>query len=67
MVVRVIMRIPEKKEFTFSGPKKVREILRELKMNPEATLVIKGNTLLTLDDVVEDGEEIEVRSAISGG
>lgn len=66
-VIRVVMRIPKQQEWEFRGRHSVAKILRKLEMNPESVIVIHGESLLTPDQMVENGMEIEVRSAISGG
>ncbi|HSR54455.1 MAG TPA: thiamine biosynthesis protein ThiS [Acidobacteriota bacterium] len=65
--IRVVMTVPERKEWEFRGRHSVEKILRRLELNPESVIVIHGDTLLTPDEMVENGMEIEVRSAISGG
>ena len=49
------------------GPKKAKELLRELNLVVEAHLVIKGDELVTEDEMLYDGDLIEVRPVISGG
>jgi len=49
------------------GPKKVKELLRELNLVVEAHLVIKGNDLVTEDEMLYDSDQIEIRPVISGG
>jgi sulfur carrier protein len=49
------------------GPKKVKELLRELNLVVEAHLVIKGDDLVTEDEILYDVDQIEVRPVISGG
>ena len=65
--MRVILRMPEKEEKTLEGPRKVREVLEALGINPEGVIVARGEELLTLDDRVADEDTIEVISAVSGG
>lgn len=55
------------REVTVAGPKKVWQVLRELEILPDTVLVIRGDALIADDDVVGDGETIEVRPVISGG
>ncbi len=43
------------------------QLLHELGVLPGTAMVIRGDVLLTDAEVVEDGEEIEVRAVISGG
>lgn len=49
------------------GPKKVKELLRELNLVVEAHLVIKGDDLVTEDEMLYDSDQIEIRPVISGG
>ncbi len=65
--IRVFMTIPQRREWELHGRQSVRKILRQLDLNPEGVIVIHHDTLLTPDEMVENGMEIEVRSAISGG
>lgn len=49
------------------GPKRVRELLRDLNLVQEAHLVIRGDDLVTEDDLLTDADVVEVRPVISGG
>jgi sulfur carrier protein len=49
------------------GPKRVADVFKELQLIPEAFLVIRGGDLMTEDEIVADGDSIEVRPVISGG
>ena len=49
------------------GPKKVKDLLRELNLIVEAHLVIKGDDLVTEDEMLYDIDKIEIRPVISGG
>jgi sulfur carrier protein len=49
------------------GPKKARELLRELNLVQEAHLVIRGDDLVTEDELLKDGDVVEIRPVISGG
>ncbi len=49
------------------GPKRVRELLRELNLVVEAHLVIRGDDLITEDELLADTDSVEVRPVISGG
>jgi sulfur carrier protein len=50
-----------------AGNRRVKEILRELDILPETVLVIRGDDLVTADQVVRDDETIELRPVMSGG
>jgi sulfur carrier protein len=64
--MKVIIRRP-RREVEMSGSRRVRDLLRELQINPETVLVVRGQDLLTPDEIIKDEETIEVVSAISGG
>lgn len=65
-MTRVILRNP-RREVEVRGGRRVREILEELRVLPETVLVIRGDRLMTTDQVVADGDEIELRPVMSGG
>lgn len=64
--MRVILRNP-RRELEVAGRRRVKELLKELDILPDTVLVIRGDELLTADQVVEAAEEVEIRPAISGG
>lgn len=49
------------------GPKRTKELLRELNLLAEAHLVIRGDELVTEDEMLADTDQIEIRPVISGG
>ncbi|MCS6897625.1 MAG: MoaD/ThiS family protein [Nitrospira sp.] len=49
------------------GPKRVKEVLRDLQLLSEAHLVIRGDELITEDELLSDQDHIEIRPVISGG
>ncbi len=49
------------------GPKKAKDLLRELNLVVEAHLVIRGDELVTEDEMLFDKDQIEIRPVISGG
>ena len=55
------------REVEIQGPKRVKELLRDLNLVQEAHLVIRGDDLVTEDEVLRDTDLIEVRPVISGG
>lgn len=64
--MKIIIRRP-RREVEMSGSRRVRDLLQELKINPESVLVVRGQELLTPDELVRDEETVEVVPAISGG
>ena len=64
--VKVILRNP-RREVDVAGNRRVKDILRELDIIPETVLVICGDDLVTADQVVREGDTIELRPVMSGG
>lgn len=64
--MKVQLSHPER-QVEIKGPKRVRELLRDLNLIAEAHLVIRGDDLVTEDEVLKDTDEVEVRPVISGG
>lgn len=64
--MKVIIRRP-RREVEMSGSRRVRDLLQALQINPETVLVVRGEDLLTPDEVIKDEETVEVVPAISGG
>jgi sulfur carrier protein ThiS len=64
--MKVRMRNPER-EVEVPGPKRVKQLLDELGVNPDTVLVIREKTLITREERIEDADEIEIRPVISGG
>jgi sulfur carrier protein len=62
-----IMLRNQGREVELSGRRRVRELLAELGILPETVLVIRGRDLLTIDEVVAEGDVVELRPVISGG
>jgi sulfur carrier protein len=64
--VKVLLRNP-RREVTVAGPKRVHALLTELGVARESVLVIRGDTLVAADTVLDDADTVEVRPVISGG
>ena len=65
--VRVVLRLPERKEVEVKGNRPLGGVLEELGLNPETVVAVRGEELLTLEDEVREEDTLEVLSAISGG
>jgi len=55
------------REVEVKGPRRVREVLKELNLLPESVLVVRGDELVTEDELLKDEDRIEIRPVISGG
>jgi sulfur carrier protein ThiS len=64
--MRVHLR-PERRTIELAGRRRVAQLLAELGVLPGTAMVIRGDVLLTEGEVVEEGDEIEIRAVISGG
>lgn len=65
-MIRVVLRNP-RREVEVAGNRRVKDVLRELDVLPETVLVIRGNELVTADQLIGEGETIELRPVMSGG
>lgn len=64
--MKIRLRNPDR-EVEVAGGRKVHEVLRELGIDPDAVLVIRERELVTREERLAEGDEIEVRPVISGG
>lgn len=64
--VKVHLRNP-RRELEFDGPISIITLLRELSLNRESVLVIKGDTLVPGDEMLDDTDTVEIKPVISGG
>jgi sulfur carrier protein len=64
--VKVILRNP-RREVEVPGGRRVKDVLRELQILPETVLVIRGDSMITTDQVVGPDDVIELRPVMSGG
>lgn len=62
----VIERENSRKKVKFSG-KSVKELLHQLKINPEVVIVARKGEVLTEEEQLKPKDEIEILSAVSGG
>jgi uncharacterized protein (TIGR00269 family) len=65
-MARVLLRNP-KREVSVDKAVRVKVLLRDLEIDPETVLVIRGDELLTREDLIAESDEIEIRPVISGG
>ena len=64
--MKVVLRNP-RREVEVAGPRRVKDVLQELKIIPETVLIIRGDELLTGDAMLDDTDTIELRPVMSGG
>lgn len=64
--MKVLLRNP-KRELEIEGPVRVHALLARLELNRETVLVIRGDTLVPGDVLLEDSDVVEIRPVISGG
>ena len=58
---------PQHRTVDIPGRRRVGQLLADLGILPGTAMVIRGDTLLTDGEMVEDAEEVEIRAVISGG
>jgi len=64
--VQVTLRNP-KRVVEVPGPVRVHALLDRLELNRESVLVIRGDTLVPGDALLQDNDEVEIRPVLSGG
>ena len=64
--MKVMLRNP-RREVEVAGNRRVKDVLGELDILPETVLVIRGDELITADQVVAEADTIELRPVMSGG
>ncbi len=64
--MKVLLRNP-RREMEIEGPIRVVALLDRLELNRESVLVIREDTLVPGDALLEDHDRIEIRPVISGG
>ena len=62
-----VLLLNPKREVEVEGPVRVHALLERLELNRETVLVIRGDTLVPGDVLLEDSDTIEIRPVISGG
>ncbi|MEP6601202.1 MAG: MoaD/ThiS family protein [Nitrospirota bacterium] len=64
--MKVLLNHPVR-ELDIPGPKRVKDLLKELALLPESVLVVRGDDLVTEDDTLRDNDRVEIRPVMSGG
>ena len=64
--MKVVLRNP-RRQVEVAGPRRVKDVLQELKIIPATVLIIRGDELLTGDAMLDDTDTIELRPVMSGG
>ena len=64
--MKILLRNP-RREVEIAGPLTVDVVLQRLEINRESVLVIRGDTLVAVDTMLDDADEVEIRPVISGG
>lgn len=64
--MKVLLRNP-RRELVLDGPLRVHALLQRLEVDRESVLVIRGDTLVPGDAVLEQDDVVEIRPVISGG
>ena len=64
--MKVVLRNP-RREVEVAGGRRVKDVLKDLNVIPETVIVIRGDTLITADQLVDDADTIELRPVMSGG
>jgi sulfur carrier protein len=62
-----ITLLPQHRHIELAGRRRVAEVLQHLNLLPGTVMVIRGDTLVTEQDMLEADDRVEIRSVISGG
>lgn len=62
-----ITLLPQHKQVELSGRRRVGDILKALNLIPGTVMVIRGDELVTDQEMIEADDQIEIRNVISGG
>jgi sulfur carrier protein ThiS len=52
-------------DIKFNG--KASSLLKKLKINPEEVIIIKNNALVSLDENLNESDNVKILSVVSGG
>lgn len=61
------MKVKIRNEVVEVKGRKIRDIFKELGLNPEEYVVLKNGEVVLLDEPVEENDEIELVPVVSGG
>ena len=62
-----IPRTKEKKIINLENKATVGDIIKKLNFKPDTIIVMRNNTPIPIDDVVEDNQELTIIQVSSGG
>lgn len=65
-MITVHFETKEQEEISYNK-QSVQALLAELHINPETVLVVRNDEVLTNDILLQDGDNIQLLSVISGG
>lgn len=63
----LITLLPQRKQIELQGRRRVADILQQLNLLPGTVMVIRGDELVTDQDMIDADDSIEIRNVISGG
>ena len=55
------------KEIDLNPGSKVYDLLKKIQRRPDSVIVLKGNTPIPVDDILDDKQEISILQVASGG
>jgi sulfur carrier protein len=64
--MKVKLRNPDR-DVEVRGGRRVRDVLSDMRIDPDSVLVIRERELLTRDERVGEDDRLEIRPVISGG
>ena len=55
------------REITIENPQPLKELLKQLNISNESVILVKNNTIVLEDEIIENTDEIKLLTVISGG
>lgn len=55
------------REYQIDGELKVKELIERFNLLPEYVIVVRGEEILTEDEVINENDQVVIITAISGG
>ena len=54
-------------EIAIENPQPLKELLKQLNISNESVILVKNNTIVLEDEIIENADEIKLLTVISGG
>ncbi len=65
--MKIKIKLPEDEKEVETNASKVNDLLKELGINPVSHLAILNGELVTEDEELKEGDELDIKEVVSGG